>query len=86
MDINAVDPDTDTDPRSVYRYERRPERYLPLLEHKLSACHAETHMAAQSAQLWGCAAQVCFLRYSPGLLPTYALNTREKWLGEEKPR
>ena len=37
MDINAVDPDTDTDPRSVYRYERRPERYLPLLESKLSA-------------------------------------------------
>ena len=39
VDINAADPvfwlpapDTDADPRSVYRYERRPEFYLPLLE------------------------------------------------------
>ena len=27
-----------------------------------------------------------FSRYSRGLLPAYVLNTREKWLGEEKPR
>ena len=44
VDVNAVDPvfwlsapDTDTDPRSVYCYERRPELYLPLLQPESAA-------------------------------------------------